>query len=300
MKELGKTGATGETETLATGETIDDGMREVLDDYSRKFLSFIQQERERIRKQVLAESERTLVEAQHRAKIAHDRILKEAQSEADELLAKCRDASEQIVSEMDKVSALIQDIKGTAEKHVEEFRENLRRQAGLVADTIHKADRAISESCEQLNSELLAVAGAAAELRKQLSAIKSPESSEAQRSSKRPDGEREEKPAAAASSEEQQQQSKKVEKNFVGTLNLHVYKGTPALFRRFREALARVPGLEISMTDDFGKDRAKVVVFINRPMPLLGILQQMSLVKSAAGDGATIEVVLEEADRWVG
>ena len=61
-----------------------------------------------------------------------------------------------------------------------------------------------------------------------------------------------------------------------------------------------MPGLEISMTDDSSKDKVKIVAFASRPIPLLNILQQMSLVKSAVEEDNNIQVVLQDADRWIG
>jgi len=54
------------------------------------------------------------------------------------------------------------------------------------------------------------------------------------------------------------------------------------------------------MAEDSSKDRAHIVAFASRSILLMNILHQMSLVKSAVAERGTIEVVLQEADRWVG
>ena len=42
------------------------------------------------------------------------------------------------------------------------------------------------------------------------------------------------------------------------------------------------------------------MAFASRPILLMNILHQMSLVRTATADKGTIEVVLQETDRWVG
>ena len=45
------------------------------------------------------------------------------------------------------------------------------------------------------------------------------------------------------------------ERSFVGTLNFDIEKGSAALYRRFKEALSRIPGLEISMAEDASRTK---------------------------------------------
>jgi hypothetical protein len=110
---------------------------------------------------------------------------------------------------------------------------------------------------------------------------------------------REEPPIRQASKDEEPSK-RQADKTFVGTLNLEVSKGSSALSKRFRELLSKVPGLEISVADDSAKDKTKIVAFASRPLPLLSILHQMTLVKGAVADDDGIRVSLQETDHWVG
>ena len=56
----------------------------------------------------------------------------------------------------------------------------------------------------------------------------------------------------------------------------------------------------MSPVDNDAKDKIRITVFASEPLPLLSMLNEMALVKSAVPDKDCIRVILEESDLWRG
>ena len=112
MKEANKVATKAESEELTqTNEPLDEGTRQVLDEYSRKFLSFIQQEKERIRKQALQESEKLLAEADKKSRIAYDEAMQQANRDSSLILTRSREQANHVVVEAERLFRAVVELK---------------------------------------------------------------------------------------------------------------------------------------------------------------------------------------------
>ncbi len=304
MKETNKLATRAESEDLSQPtEPIDEGTRQVLDDYSRKFLSFIQQEKERIRKQALQESDKLLAEADKKSRIAYDEAMQQANRDSTLILTRSREQANHVVVEAERLFRAVVELRNRTEREIDEARGKLQQEAETLLESIQQNNQTVVETRAALAKEFEDSAAAIAQALQGLKpapkgavvepppAIEPPKQKAAAQ----------EQPVAKAPAKQQEDNSKKqADKSFVGTINFEIDKGSAALYRRFKEAIARIPGLEISMSEDSSKDKARIVAFASRPILLMNILHQMSLVKSVVADKGTIEVALQETDRWVG
>ena len=304
MKEANKVATKAESEELTqTNEPLDEGTRQVLDEYSRKFLSFIQQEKERIRKQALQESEKLLAEADKKSRIAYDEAMQQANRDSSLILTRSREQANHVVVEAERLFRAVVELRDKSEREIDEARVQLQHDTETLLEAIQQNNKNVAESRAALSREFEDSASAIAQA---LQGLKPVSKSAVADTPTVPEPPKQkapavEQPAAKAPAKQPEDNSKKqADKSFVGTINFEIDKGSAALYRRFKEAIARIPGLEISMSEDSSKDKARIVAFASRPILVMNILHQMSLVKSAVADKGTIEVALQETDRWVG
>jgi hypothetical protein len=320
MKEGNKIATKNDIEEAESNEPLDDSTRQVLDDYSQKFLNFIQQEKEKVRKQALQESEKLLAETQKKGRLAYEETIRQANKESAELMSRSEERANRVTVEAERLFQVVMELRDKTQKDVEELRQSLQRDSDALIASIQQANKAMAESKASVAREFEASAATVAEIVEDLRNVVSQaavrpelpaESSEPpkprvtseQSPAKTPPKQTDDIGQASAKTQPRQMDEaskKQGEKSFVGTINFDIDKGNAALYRRFKEALSKVPGLEISMAEDSSKDRAHIVAFASRSILLMNILHQMSLVKSATAEKGTIEVVLQEADRWVG
>ena len=87
---------------------------------------------------------------------------------------------------------------------------------------------------------------------------------------------------------------------FVGTLELDISPSShSALLGKFKKSISQIPGLEVLLLNDHPGERAKITVYIGKPIPLLRILKGMTLVSDAVQDKNNIKVELQSSERWV-
>jgi hypothetical protein len=282
---------------------IDQGTQDVLDDYSRKLLGLIQLEKEKIRKQATVESEKLIFEAERKARLAYEKAIKNAESETSAITASCTELVATLSEEADHLNKTMLSLKEKTERQISELNEQLQHETDTLADFIKKSEKSLSDIQIRLDSEFTDSNVLINDIKKRLQQIKVPQTVKEEipleSSSQVNQSNRDDKNTRVARKEERSP-TKPSDKTFVGTLNLEVHRGSLALSRRFKEALSKVPGLEISMTDEAAKDKLKIVAFVGKPIPLMNILQQMSLVKSVTVEDDYVEVILQDTDRWVG
>jgi hypothetical protein len=286
-----------------TNFSLEESTRSVLDDYSRKLLSLIQQEKDRIRKQATLESEKILVDAEHKAKLVYEKAVKAAESDINSIVSNCNELAVKLSQEAERVSHVMTVLKEKTEKQIDDLATQIHDDVKAITESLQQTDKALSEIKANLNSEFSETASIIDDLKQrfqkiQVAKIEKDNLIDSTVSSGI-SGNREEKSPKIIRKDDRNP-IKPFEKTFVGTVNIEAHKNSLALSRRFKEALSKVPGLEISMADDSSKDKVKIVAYISRPLPLLNILQQMSIVKSATGDDNNIEIFLQDADRWIG
>ncbi len=303
MKETNKLATRTESEEFgAPSEPLDDGTRQVLDDYSRKFLSFIQQEKERIRKQALQESDKLLADAEKKSRAAYDEAMQQANRDSSLLLARSREQANHVVVEAERLYRTVVELRDKTEREIDEARARLQREAEALIESLQQDDKTTAESMAAIARDFEDSAAAIAQALQSLKPASKNVSIQTAPPAEQPKPkEPTEPPPSKPQAKQQEDNSKKQgDKSFIGTINFEIDKGSAALYRRFKEAISRIPGLEISMSEDSSKDKAKIVAFASRPILLMNVLHQMSLVKSAVADKGTIEVALQETDRWVG
>ncbi len=302
MKEMNNT-IMDESHINDSNISLEESTRSVLDDYSHKLLSLIQQERDKIRKQATLESEKILADAEHKAKLTYEKAIKNAESETSSIVSSCNELASKLSQEADRVSRIMTILKEKTERQITDLSVQIHNDVKEVTESLQRTDKALSEIKANLDSEFSESTSIINDLKQRFQTIQAPkiekEIANDTAISSNLTVIRDEKNVKIPRREERNT-SKPGDKTFVGTLNIEAHKNSLALSRRFKEALSKVPGLEISMADDSAKDKVKIVAFASKPMPLLNILQQMSLVKSAVEEDNNIQVVLQDADRWIG
>jgi hypothetical protein len=302
MKEINTT-LMDESHINDSNISLEESTRSVLDDYSHKLLGLIQQEREKIRKQAILEAEKILTDAEHKAKLAYEKAIKNAESETSSIVSNCTELASKLSQEADRVSRIMTVLKEKTERQIVDLSVQIHNDVKEITESLQRTDKALSEIKANLDSEFSESTSIINDLKQRFQNIQSP------RIEKEIPNDAPVSPNLTAIREEkilkiprkeERNTTKPGDKTFVGTLNIEAHKNSLALSRRFKESLSKVPGLEISMTDDSAKDKVKIVAFASRPIPLLNILQQMSLVKSAFEEDNNIQVVLQDADRWIG
>lgn len=302
MKEMSNTPDLDVIDTT-NNRSIDQTTQEVLTDYSQKLLSLIQQEKEKIRRQAIVESEKITSEAERKAKLAYDKAVKNAETEASTIISNCNVISAKLSDEAEQLSRIVHILKEKTDSQIREFSTQLQHQAEEISEFISHTEKSVSELKKKLDEDFSESIDLIDALKKGIEVTEDPQNE------KDSNDVIEEIPILQPSREdkvvkvprkEERNSTRTSDKTFVGTLNIEVHRGSLALSRRFKEALSKIPGLEISMTDEATKDKLKIVAFVSKPLPLLNILQQMSLVKSAVGENGQIEIVLQDTDRWVG
>ncbi len=302
MKEMSNTPDLDVFDTT-NNRTIDQTTQEVLTDYSQKLLSLIQQEKEKIRRQAIVESEKITSEAERKAKLAYDKAVKNAETEASTIISNCNVISAKLSDEAEQLSRIVHILKEKTDSQIREFSTQLQHQAEEISEFISHTEKSVSELKKKLDEDFSESIDLIDALKKGIEVTEDPQnekdSNDAIEEIPILQPSREDKVVKVPRKEERNS-TRTSDKTFVGTLNIEVHRGSLALSRRFKEALSKIPGLEISMTDEATKDKLKIVAFVSKPLPLLNILQQMSLVKSAVGENGQIEIVLQDTDRWVG
>lgn len=302
MKEINSVPGLDEVDSSA-GRSIDQTTQDVLNDYSQKLLGLIQQEKDKIRRQAVLESEKLTAEAERKAKLTYEKVIKNAESEASSIISKCNLVSAKLSDEAEQLSRLMLILQEKTDKQISEFSSQLQQQAEEISTFIKNTEKSVSELKKKLEQDFSESIDFIDALKKGIEAPEKPQEIQDD------DPVIEEPPILQSAREEktvkvprkeERSNARSADKTFVGTLNIDVHRGSLALSRRFKEAISKVPGLEISMTDEATKDKLKIVAFVSKPLPLLNILHQMSLVKSATGEDGQIEVVLQDTDRWVG
>ncbi len=287
-------------------DPVDETTRQVIDDYSRKFLSFIQQEKDKVRRQAQEESEQIIADADRRALQVYEKAVKDASTESQRIIAQSNEHERHLLAEAERLTRVMAEMRVKAQREIDGLRGRLQREADVVAESLRQSDKAIAESTDRLATEFEDSAAVIARLVRNarreeplapqaVEATTAPQAAEPVKTKQL-----REEAAVRPAGREDSPPKKHNDKTFVGTINLDIEKGSPAIFVRFKDALSKVAGLEISMTDDYSKDKARVVAFAGKPIPLLATLHQMALVKSAVVEKGTVEIALQDVDRWIG
>ena len=314
------TQSTVKTAGESSSEGLDESTREILNDYTRKFVAFIQHEKDRVKKQAVEDAERLVADGERKARQAYEKTIRDARAEAETILARTRGAVREMVDEVSRLSETIADLKQKVDKDVSDIAARLNRQEEAVTEALRKGEQTISEATGRLQADLEASSGGVIALKESLlervkelvpesrsasteapaaaragegGAARSREMPEPAPASRTPEGDSAPRPREGAP-------RRHAERTFVGPLKIELYNGNPGLYRRFSESLGKTANLEISQIEDAIGDRMRMVVVASQPLPLLNIIGQMTFVRSAVADEDRLKVVLHQTDRWMG
>jgi len=303
-----------------TAEALDESTREILNDYTRKFVTFIQHEKERVKKQAVEDAEKVVAEGERKARTAYEKAVRDAKAESEAILSRSRGTIKEMADEVGRLSETIADLKEKVEKDIAEIAGRLSKQEEAVAEALRKGEQAIGEASGKLQADFETSSAAFIALKESLlerakglapesdtapeppaaapasegasAAAKPREAAESPAAGARAEGESAAKPREGAA-------RRHAERTFVGPLKIELYSGNPGLYRRFSEGLAKTANLEISQIEDAIGDRMRMVVVASQPVPLLSIISQMTFVRSAVADEDRLKVVLHQTDRWM-
>ncbi len=306
MKEANKVTGKATLEEQDKDDTLDDNTREVVDEYSRKFLVFIQQEKDRARKNALSESEKIVTDAEKKGQLVYEKTIHGANAEAESIIARAKEVAKQITTNTDKYLKVANEARVNAEKVIEDAKNELRRQSEIIVEYYRKQEKVLIDIEEKLGQELSSSSSMLVDLKQEIEQntktdrVIAPSQPEEPPVVPEKTKTNREEPVNRSQSSQEDPVKRQSEKTYVGTINIDVFRKNPVVSKRFRESLGKIPGFEISLVDDSAKDRAKIVAYANQPLPILNVLHQMSLVRSAIADEDTIKVVLQDSDAWVG
>jgi hypothetical protein len=305
VKEISKVTGKSTLEEAEKNDIVDENTREVVDEYSRKFLAFIQQEKDRARKNALNDSEKILDEAEKKGQLVYDKAIREATSEAEHIVERAKEATKQITVNTERFLKMANEVRENAQKEIENAKTELMRQSETILEFYREQEKTLTDIGEKLEKGFNASFSTLADLEQEIEQtvrtnhVVSPPQSEAPSATSTRKTNREE-PESHARSTHEDTPKRQGEKTYVGTINIVVFRKNTVLSKRFREGLAKIPGFEISLVDESAKDHTKIVAYANQPLPILNVFHQMSLVRSAMADADSIRVVLQEGDTWVG
>ena len=283
---------------------------ELFEEYKRKFTEAIEKEKQRVREQAEKESSNIIAEAEQQARQIGEKTIKQAEEEAVGIIAKSRVLAGQIVSEVGRFAEIVTDVKQKIKQESEKAQEKIGQEVNVVTTAIRSAEKTIGDARNKVEEELEKSATVIAEAKRKLEQVTNVVAHDTEQESQHrgePVGtvvaitqQKEEvtEPTIVESSDSVSTKASD-DKLFVGTLELSITPpGHPALLQRLQKCLSQIPGLEILLVNGPAGERTRVTIFIAKPIPLLHILKEMTLVKSAVKDKDGIQIVMQTSDGW--
>jgi F0F1-type ATP synthase membrane subunit b/b' len=282
----------------------------VLDEYTQKLLEAIQQEKKRVREQALQESSSIIAQAGEKARQIYEKAIKDAEEESAAILAESKVLAGLIIGEAERFTKAVAELKQSAEQEIEEASVKVRQEADVIAEAIGRGEKTIGDAKDELQKEFKESARVVTEIKQKLKQVTKASENKTKKESTpldEPvessmgiinDGEEVAEPTGAEAQGSSSNGSD--DQPFLGTLALDVSPGGSELSERFQKRLSKIPNLDVSLVDNSAKEKTRITVFVNKPLPLLSILNELALVKSAVADIESIRVILDKSDPWRG
>jgi hypothetical protein len=279
-------------------------------EYTRKLVDSLQQEKEKVRMQALQESRNIIEQAEQKARQIYVRAMQDAARESSGILTKSRELAKLIVSEAERFTKAVNELEQNTEQEIEAAKVKVRKEANIIVEAVYEGEKSIGDAKDKLKNEFEESVRVITEIRQKLEQATKAAEGKPEKEVTRP-AEPVKQSTAAPRDKERVVEPARTEVNersierhnyepAVGTIALEVYSKDPIQFERFQKYFSKIRNLEVSLVENTAKDKIKITVFVSEPLPLLSMLNEMALVKSAVPDKDCIRVVLEESDLWRG
>jgi vacuolar-type H+-ATPase subunit H len=266
---------------------------------------------EQAKKQAEKEAAQIIGEANRRAKQIAEKAAANAEKAQYAILTESRAIAKETTTNIEQLT----DALVTMQEDVDDLVGVLGEQAHALSETANKLETAMSDTIEKTHREIDARLQVIRELNQRFKRVVEGThrdgEKEVEHTGKDKDkelglvsSERKEPIAQPAVSAAQSTVSppSDEDRQFLGTVELVIISpNSPELRRKFLNCLPAAAGLDLQGSpESVGKKRTQSV-YLPKPVPLVKILRQMAMVKSANEDGrGIIEIVLEAVDQWRG
>jgi vacuolar-type H+-ATPase subunit E/Vma4 len=282
---------------------------EVFDEYKRLVMEAADEVIEQVRKQAEQEAARIIGEASRKAKQIAEKTVANAEKAQYAILTESRAIARETMANMEQLTSALAAMQGEIDNLV----GILGEQAHALTETTQKLETTIIDAKEKAHSEIAERLQAIQELNQKIKQVvegiprageKEVEHIGRDKEVGLASGEKKElvtQPTVSATQYTVSPPSAD-DRQFLGTVELVIISPNSAeLRKKFLTCLPAAAGLDLQgPPESVGKKRTQTV-YLPKPVPLVKILRQMAMVKSANEDGrGIIEIVLEAVDQWRG
>jgi vacuolar-type H+-ATPase subunit H len=284
---------------------------EVFDDYKRLVMETVDKVIEQARKQAEQEAARIIGEANRKAKQIADKTIANAEKAQYAILNESRAIAKETAANIEQLTSALAAMQG----EIDNLLGILGERAHTLAETANKLETTVNGARGKAHGEIAERLKVVQELNQRIKRVVEDAhrdgEKEVEHTGKDKDkelglvsSERKEPIAQPAVSAAQSTVSppSDEDRQFLGTVELVIISpNSPELRRKFLNCLPAAAGLDLQGSpESVGKKRTQSV-YLPKPVPLVKILRQMAMVKSANEDGrGIIEIVLEAVDQWRG
>jgi len=284
---------------------------EVFDDYRRLVMDTVDKMIEQAKKQAEKEAAQIIGEANRRAKQIAEKAGANAEKAQYAILTESRAIAKETTTNIEQLT----DALVTMQEDVDDLVGVLGEQAHALSETANKLETAMSDTIEKTHREIDARLQVIRELNQRFKRVVEGTHRDGEKEVEHTGKDRDKELALASSGRREQKGQPAVlatqdtgsppsdgDKQFSGALELVILSpNNPELRKKFLSCLPAAAGVDLqSPLESVGKKRTQTV-YLPKPVPLVKILRQMTMVASVVENSAgTIEIVLETGDQWRG
>jgi hypothetical protein len=281
------------------------------DDYRRLVMEAVEKVIEQARKQAEQEASRIISEANRKAKQIAEKVVANAERAQLAVLNESRAIAKDATANIGQLT----DALVTMQEDIDNLLGILGEQAHALAETAKKLETTVNDARKKTHSEITARLRVVRELNQKMTRVTEDVHHDGEKEVGHI-GKDEDKELGFASSERKEPIAQPAvsapqsttlpqsdeDRQFLGTLELVIISpNSPDLRKRFLNGLPAATGVNLQgPPESVGKKRTQTV-YLPKPVPLVKILRQMGMVKSANENSkGIIEIVLEAVDQWRG
>jgi vacuolar-type H+-ATPase subunit H len=282
---------------------------EVFDDYKRLVMEAVDGVVEQVRKQAEQEAVRIIGEANRKAKQIAEKTVASAEKAQYAILTELRAIAKETTANIEQLTSALATMQGEIDNLV----GILGEQAHALTETAQKLETTIIDAREKAHSDIAERLQVIQELNQRIKQVVegAPRAGEKEVEHIGRDkelglasGERKEpvvQPVVSAAQDTVLPPSDE-DRQFLGTVELVIISpNSPELRKKFLNCLPSAAGLDLQGSPESVGKKKTQTVYLPKPVPLVKLLRQMAMVKSANEDGrGIIEIVLEAVDQWRG
>jgi vacuolar-type H+-ATPase subunit E/Vma4 len=282
---------------------------EVFDEYKRLVMEAVDEVIEQVRKQAEQEAARIIGEASRKAKQIAEKTVANAEKAQYAILTESRAIARETTANIEQLTSTL----ATMQEEIDNLVGILGEQARGLTETAQKLETMIIDTREKAHTEIAERLQVIQELNQRIKQVVegTPRAGEKEvehigrdKEAGLASGERKEpvaQPTVSATQDNVLPPSDE-DRQFLGTVELVIISpNSPELRKKFLNCLPAATGLDLQGSPESVGKKKTQMVYLPKPVPLVKILRQMAMVKSANEDGrGIIEIVLEAADQWRG